>query len=132
MTLAIRLPGKPSGHRSSYFVFLSFAVAVLSLFGLVMVLSASAANALRFRGSSWYYFRQQLLWLGLGTLAMIVTMRVDYRHWRRITKPLMIVSLGVARPGADLALRHHRERLHAVARLRVRSGCNRASSRSSR
>lgn len=92
---ALRLTGRPAGRRSSYFVALFVAVAVLSLFGLVMVLSASAANALRFEGSSWYYFRQQLIWLALGTTAMVVAMRVDYRFWRRLTKPIMLVALAL-------------------------------------
>lgn len=96
MTAAVlRLTGRPAGRRSSYFVALFIAVAVLSLFGLVMVLSASAANALRFEGSSWYYFRQQLLWLGLGTTAMVVTMRVDYRLWRHLSKTIMLVALAL-------------------------------------
>lgn len=95
MTAALRLTGKPAGRRSSYFVILFLAVVLLSLFGLVMVLSASAANALRFEGSSWFYFRQQLVWLGLGSFAMVVTMRVDYRFWRHLTRPIMLVALAL-------------------------------------
>jgi cell division protein FtsW len=89
----IRITGRPTGRRSSYFLMLFGAVVVLSLLGLVMVLSASAANALRFNGSSWYYFRQQLAWLGLGSFAMVVAMRIDYQFWRHLTKPLMITAL---------------------------------------
>ena len=95
MTAALRLTGRPTGRRSSYFIILFLAVAVLSLFGLVMVLSASAANAMRFQGSSWFYFRQQLVWLSLGTSAMVVAMRVDYRFWRHLTKPIMLVALAL-------------------------------------
>lgn len=81
------------GRRSSYFVALFVAVGFLCLLGLIMVLSASAANALRFQGSSWYYFRQQLMWLGFGTIAMFVTIRVDYRFWRRLSRPLLAVTV---------------------------------------
>lgn len=89
----IRITGRPTGRRSSYFLVLFAAAVVLSLLGLIMVLSASAANAQRFNGSSWFYFRQQLAWLGLGSLAMIVAMRIDYRFWRHLTKPVMITAL---------------------------------------
>ena len=89
----IRITGRPTGRRSSYFLVLFGSVVVLSLLGLIMVLSASAANAQRFNGSSWFYFRQQLAWLGLGSVAMVAAMRIDYRFWRHLTKPLMITAL---------------------------------------
>jgi cell division protein FtsW len=62
---------------------------VLNLVGLVMVLSASSVTALYEYGSSWYHFKRQLLWLGLGTAAMVLVMRVDYHWWRRHTTALL-------------------------------------------
>ena len=56
---------------------------VLTLIGLVMVLSASYATAYYEYGSSWYQFKRQLLWVVLGLVAMVVIMRVDYHRWRR-------------------------------------------------
>ena len=90
MTAALRLTGRPSGRRSSYFVVLFLAVALLSLFGLVMVLSASAANALRFEGSSWYYFRQQLVWLGRRFVALHQSaLAVDQQNrWSELRREL--------------------------------------------
>jgi cell division protein FtsW len=95
MTVAMRIGTRATGRRSSYFVLLLLSVALLALFGLIMVLSASAANALRYQGSSWYYFRQHLVWLALGTTAMLVTLRIDYRVWRRLTKPIMLTALAL-------------------------------------
>ena len=72
---------------------LLFSVTIaLDVIGLVMVLSASSVEALSQYGSSWVFFEKQLLWVALGGVAMAITMRVDYRHWRRFARPLMIVT----------------------------------------
>ena len=68
-------------------------VAVLDVVGLVMVLSASSVHALREYGSSWYVFNRQLAWVGLGTVALVVCARTDYRVWRRAALPLLGVAL---------------------------------------
>jgi len=70
-------------------------VVVLNLFGLVMVLSASAVTALYEYGSPWYQFQRQFLWLCLGSAALLVTLRVDYHRWRRYTTPLLLASMGL-------------------------------------
>ncbi len=77
------------------FAWLFAIVVVLNLIGLVMVLSASAVTALYEYGSPWYQFQRQFIWLALGSVALLVTLRVDYRRWRRITTPLLLVSLGL-------------------------------------
>jgi cell division protein FtsW len=73
----------PPGRRSSTFVTLLGLVLVLNLIGLAMVLSASSVTSLAETGSPWSQFFKQLQWFALGTVAMIVTMRRDYRKWRR-------------------------------------------------
>ena len=60
-------------------------VMVLNLFGLVMVLSASSVTSLADNGDSWSYFNRQLVWVALGTVAMVATMNIDYRLWPRIS-----------------------------------------------
>lgn len=87
------VPLHATGRRTGYFVWLFAAVVLLALLGLVMVLSASAASALREQGSSWYYFERHAMWLVLGCAAMFVTMRVDYRFWRRMVKPVFLVAV---------------------------------------
>ncbi|MDQ3681007.1 MAG: putative lipid II flippase FtsW [Actinomycetota bacterium] len=66
-------------------------VAVLCLVGLVMVLSSSSVHALRQYGSSWVFFWRQVLWVVLGSLALVVTARVDYRRWRS-TGPYLLAA----------------------------------------
>ncbi len=68
-------------------------IAALAVLGLVMVLSASSVQALRVHGSSWYFFNRQLLWVAIGTVAMLVTANVDYRRWRPLGAPLLAAAL---------------------------------------
>jgi cell division protein FtsW len=68
-------------------------VATLDLIGLVMVLSASSVEALSQHLSSWYYFERQAMWVGLGAVALAVTMRIDYHRWRRWAALAMAVSM---------------------------------------
>lgn len=64
-------------------------VAILTMLGLVMVLSASSVTALLVDGSSWTYFRRQALWMVLGAVALLVTLRVPYQAWRRFVPALL-------------------------------------------
>jgi cell division protein FtsW len=102
----LRVVTRPTGHRSSYFIALFIIVMVLSLLGVVMVLSASAATALDATGSSWYTFERHIMWLSIGLVAMFVTLRVDYRRWRQFTTPLLMGSIAllivVLLPGVGL------------------------------
>jgi len=76
---------------------------VLVALGAVMVLSASAAVSIADTDSAWSLFRRQLLWIVLGTTAMFTTMRVDYRLWQVLARPVMVGSglllFAVALPG---------------------------------
>ena len=85
-------PKKPLPRPATY-VLLLLVVGALTVLGLVMVLSASSVQALRNHGSSWYFFNRQLLWVAMGTGALIATSRVDYRRWRVIAVPLLGVSI---------------------------------------
>ncbi len=68
-------------------------VLTLTLFGLVMVLSASSVTSLyQLDGSPYYQFKRQLMWAGLGAVSFVVTSRVDYRRLR----PLAGVGLAVS------------------------------------
>ena len=102
----LRVVARPTGHRSSYFIALFVIVMVLSLLGVVMVLSASAATALDATGSSWYTFERHVMWLSMGLVAMLVTLRIDYHRWRQLATPLLIATIAllvvVLMPGVGL------------------------------
>jgi cell division protein FtsW len=84
---------RPTGRRTGYYMGLLVVIVLLAMLGLVMVLSASAASALREEGSSWYFFKRHAIWLAIGVVALLVTMRIDYRQWQRVTRPLLLLAL---------------------------------------
>lgn len=55
----------------------------LSIFGVLMVYSASWYNALNFHGNRFYFFTSQLVGLIVGILALTLTYHLDYKICRR-------------------------------------------------
>ncbi len=68
------------------------AVAGLMCFGLVMVYSASAPAV---PDDPSYWFRRELLWTGLGLVALLVTMNISYDRWRHISVIVMFGALAL-------------------------------------
>lgn len=90
----------PAGKRGrtappSSFVLLFAVIVVLNLIGLVMVLSSSSVTALHHTGSSYYYFERQLMWLALGGVAFVITLRTDYHRLRRLAIPMLVASIAL-------------------------------------
>lgn len=71
------------------------AVAALNLLGLAMVLSASSVSSLYDGTDTWYHFRRQATWIGLGAVALLVARAVDYQSLRKFV-PLALASTVVA------------------------------------
>jgi cell division protein FtsW len=65
-------------------------VLALTLFGAVMVYSASAMLAEKNYGNQFYFLYRQSAWAVAGLVAMAIAMRIDYRHYRR---PAVVFSL---------------------------------------
>ncbi len=106
LELEMRLP-RVAGKIDSW---LLITILALLCIGLVMVYSASSFLAARYFDDASTIFQRQLLWVVLGIIAMLVTMRIDYRQWRRfsligmaVVLPLLIVVLkfGVTVYGAS-------------------------------
>lgn len=74
--------------QGTYVVLLAL-VGVLTVVGLVMVLSASSVQSQREVGSTWSYFGKQLLWVGVGLVALVVTAKLDYRRWQGLAAPFL-------------------------------------------
>jgi len=68
-------------------------VLALLCIGIVMVYSASSFIAARYYGDASYFLQRELIWVVLGVVAMVMTMRVDYRHWRRLSLLGMVIIL---------------------------------------
>jgi cell division protein FtsW len=87
----VGVPVRAGTRRSSY-LFLIAIVAVLSMVGLVMVLSASSVVSLREFGTPWYYFERQGMYLCLGAVAFFVAQGIRIAFWQRIARPLMVLA----------------------------------------
>lgn len=87
--LEMRLP-RVAGKIDAWLLVI---VLMLLCIGLVMVYSASSFLAERDYGDASYFFQKQLIWALLGMVVMFVTMRIDYRYWRRISLPGMVIVL---------------------------------------
>src|SRR4051794_9200797 len=79
--------------RDSGWLLICAVVALLCGIGLMMVLSASSVQALRSYGGAWVFFERQAMWVGAGAIALVVMARIDYRRWRRVGGPLVVLSL---------------------------------------
>ncbi len=102
-------PPPPTAHEAddTGWVMLAALVAMLCTIGLMMVLSASSVEALRSYGGAWVFFQKQLLWVAIGTVALLVAALADYHHWRRAVLPLLggsfVMLVLVLVPGVGIA-----------------------------
>jgi cell division protein FtsW len=66
---------------------------LLTLFGLVMVLSAGSVSAAQgYDGNSFWYFQRQMVYAAVGVVAMLLAWRTPYRAWAVFAFPILIVS----------------------------------------
>ncbi|HVF52798.1 MAG TPA: putative lipid II flippase FtsW [Actinomycetota bacterium] len=72
---------------------LAVTTGVLLTLGLVMILSASSVSSFATYGSSFLFFKKQLLWAALGLVGYITFSRWDYRRLRGIGYVLMGVTI---------------------------------------
>ncbi|MEZ5167906.1 MAG: putative lipid II flippase FtsW [Acidimicrobiales bacterium] len=61
--------------------------------GIVMTLSASAVVSINESNSAFSLFQRQLMWTGLGSVALLVTMRLDYHRLRPLAAPAIAGSV---------------------------------------
>jgi cell division protein FtsW len=70
-----------------------FGVAVMLLSaGVVMVYSASAIVAADRFQDPYFFLKKQLFWALLGSIAMVVAARVDYRKLERLVLPALVIA----------------------------------------
>ncbi|MFV0523944.1 MAG: putative lipid II flippase FtsW [Acidimicrobiales bacterium] len=122
-----RRPAPPvtdAGERNA--AYLTATVVGLSLFGLVMVLSASSVSSLHQYGDSpLFQFKRQAIWAGIGAVAFVVASRIDYRLLRRLAAPMLLVNVAllilVLIPGVGLT-RNESARWLGIGPLVVQPG----------
>ncbi|HSF85210.1 MAG TPA: putative lipid II flippase FtsW [Acidimicrobiia bacterium] len=74
-------------------VLLLLPVAILLIVGLGAVLSASSVVAIREGLDQYAIFRKQLLFVGAGIVALIVTAKIPYRWYAKMAPFLLVVAI---------------------------------------
>jgi cell division protein FtsW len=84
---------KREQHQPDYSILV--AVIALSAIGILMVYSSSAMKAYLQNDDTLAIVGPQIQWAGLGIIAMLVALRVDYRYLRLISIPMFAIALGL-------------------------------------
>lgn len=74
---------------------LLFIVILLTFFGLLMIYDASSYSAFRDFADKYHYVKEQLLWITLGFSGLFIFSYFDYRKFKKISFPLLIISLSL-------------------------------------
>lgn len=65
----------------------------LSIFGIVMVFSASYYNALSKFGNPYKYLIEDVIWVLLGWVSFSMFAFIDYHYWKKFAIPLLAVGM---------------------------------------
>ncbi len=74
-------------------ILLMVPVVMLLIVGLGAMLSASSVVSIRQFGDSLYYIKRQVIWVGLGLGAFVVTTRIPYRAYQRFALPIYVAAV---------------------------------------
>ncbi len=66
---------------------------LLAVLGLILVADISAPQALNRYGDKFYFFRQQLIWFGIGTVVLIIFSKIKYKFWEKIAAPIFFINI---------------------------------------
>lgn len=78
-------------HKFDYLLIVT--VAALLITGLMMIYSATFALGYQLHDQPTYFFMRQLLYIGVGLLALIVMANVEYHVWQRFAVPILAVNV---------------------------------------
>lgn len=68
-------------------------VAALTIIGLMMIYSTTFYLGYQLHDQPTYFFVRQLIWVGLGIGALVVTAKMEYHIWIKFSIPLMAGTL---------------------------------------
>jgi cell division protein FtsW len=87
------IPMSRTAPHSADYILLLFIIG-LTLFGFMMVASASSVVGERFRDDTYYFFKHQVFYGGVsGLAAFLVGFFVPYYRWRVLALPALLVAL---------------------------------------
>jgi cell division protein FtsW len=86
--------GRPRSEHplATYHVILG-ATLLLLVLGVAMVLSASTVESYRVFGSAYTLWLRQVMFAGVGLVAMVVASRLPVHVWRKLAYPMLIFAL---------------------------------------
>ena len=70
-------------------------VAALLVIGVTATISASSAVAIDQQSDSFYFFKRQLVGIGLGVVAMAVASRIPYTTYKKLAVPIFVGTTGL-------------------------------------
>lgn len=76
------------------FYLMAVVIAMFTMLGLVMVLSATSISQFHQGHSPWRLFNRQLVWASLGMVGLWFAMRLNTRTWRRLVYPAFVIACG--------------------------------------
>lgn len=81
------------GHKGDYL--LAISAFVLVAIGLIMMYNINPALSQKLLGrvDSGYYFRNQLVNIGVGLVALFIGMNIYYKRWRSFAVPLLALGI---------------------------------------
>ena len=79
---------------ASYYLLLSV-TAALVVFGLIMVLSASAVVSINESGSAYSIFATQAVFASIGVVALFVCSRLPVAAWKRLALPVLFAGVAL-------------------------------------
>jgi cell division protein FtsW len=82
-----------SHKNASIDKWLLLAISVLSFFGILMVYDSSVAIAIRDFSNQYYYVAEQVKWLVIGLVVMMIVSRIRYSVWYMLALPLFCLTL---------------------------------------
>ena len=83
-----------AGHDMKFDKNLLILIIAFVFVGLVAIADASAPQALNAYGDKFYFLKSQLMWAGIGIVAMFVVSKIHYSIWEKVATPFFFVSIG--------------------------------------
>jgi cell division protein FtsW len=86
---------RPSVDRRKPDYVLLAATIMLLVLGTLMVYSASFVVAHNEFSDDAYFLTRQLVWVGIGSLALVFGMSLDYHRWRSVSVVIMLICIAL-------------------------------------
>lgn len=84
---------RTANHRAA--TTLLVVVAVLLVIGVAATTSASSTVGLATQSDRFFFLKRQMIGIGIGIVAMVVTSRIPYAFYRRVAMPLFWGTVGL-------------------------------------